>query len=84
MKKHFFQRGTTNGTATSAARATPPVTTNQQPDLFGLSAPAVKPSNPVSPVSAQPIKLAEPAVSTPSPSKPGKYTPTKPIFYGTR
>lgn len=31
----------------------------------------VKPSNPVSPVTAQPtIKLAEPAVSTPSPSKP--------------
>jgi len=69
LEEFARQRGTTNG-ASSAVRAAPPVTTNQQPDLFGLSAPPVKPSNPVSPVSAQPIKLAEPAVSTPSPSKP--------------
>jgi len=69
LEEFARQRGTTNG-APAAARAAPPVTTNQQPDLFGLSAPSVKPSNPVSPVSAQPIKLAEPAVSTPSPSKP--------------
>lgn len=69
LEEFARQRGTFNG-APALGLSAPPVTTIQQPDLFGLSAPSVKASNPVSPVSVQPIKLPEPAVSTPSPSKP--------------